>query len=385
MTEVTAALLPIWHREKPFPALLTQQLRLTAVESAKDVRHLELSLKDSGLVYRPGDTVGVWIRNDPELVYQLLRCIQLDPETRLVIDDAEHTLIYALTNVYEITQVIPGFLKSYASITENHVLTELCKNPVELRSYIEGRQILDVLQEHHDPQKQNNFTAEKFLSCLRRIHPRQYSISSSQLQHPDAVHLCVGQVLYEHDNEVRKGAGSVFLGMRIHVGDEVPVFIISNDNFRLPEDKEAPVIMIGPGTGIAPFRAFLQEREASNANGKNWLIFGNPHQATDFLYKDEIDQWHANRIINELDLAFSRDTTEKQYVQHCLLKKADLLWQWLEAGAFLYICGDARHMAVDVQEVLLKIIATQGKLEPSAAKQYLVKLRQQKRYQRDVY
>src|SRR5690606_23081629 len=229
-----------------------------------------------------------------------------------------------------------------------------------------------------------NIDAPAFLSCLRRLTPRQYSIASSQRQRMHSVELCVGQVVYEQDDALRKGAGSVYLGYRVHIGDRVPVFVVPNPNFRLPEDPDASVIMIGPGTGIAPFRAFLQERESTAARGRNWLLSGNPHRATDYLYGEELEAWKATGLLTKLDLAFSRDQAEKRYVQHCLLEQSAEVFAWLEQGASLYVCGDARRMAEDVQQALLRIIATEGGLDDAGARQYLVRLRQQKRYQRDV-
>jgi sulfite reductase (NADPH) flavoprotein alpha-component len=195
----------------------------------------------------------------------------------------------------------------------------------------------------------------------------------------------VGQVLYRQDEELRKGAGSVYLGYRVRVGEQIPVFTVPNPNFRLPADATAPVIMIGPGTGIAPFRAFLQERAASGASGPNWLLFGNPRRASDYLYESELEAWRQSGVLARLDLAFSRDQADKRYVQHCLQEQAAEVFRWLENGASLYVCGDARRMAEDVQNTLLDIVAQQGGMDASAARQYLVQLRQQKRYQRDVY
>jgi sulfite reductase (NADPH) flavoprotein alpha-component len=224
-----------------------------------------------------------------------------------------------------------------------------------------------------------------FIGCFRQMLPRQYSIASSQTQCPDSVELTVGQLVYRQDDALRKGAGSVYLGYRVAVGDTIPVFVVANPNFRLPADPTTPIIMIGPGTGIAPFRAFLQERESSTAPGRNWLLFGNPHRQMDFLYQEELERWQAGGLLNRLDLAFSRDQQDKRYVQHCLLEQGAEVFRWLEAGASVYVCGDARHMAEDVQKALLQLIAEQGKLDAPGARQYLVGLRQNKRYLRDVY
>jgi sulfite reductase (NADPH) flavoprotein alpha-component len=249
-----------------------------------------------------------------------------------------------------------------------------------LRAYLDHRQILDVLRQY--PAR---ISAEQLLGCLRHMTPRQYSIASSPLAMPSRIALTVNMVRYQHDLETRTGAASSFLGWHVQEGDRVPAFVVSNQNFRLPADTSLPVIMIGPGTGIAPFRAFLQHRAAQQASGGNWLFFGNPHRGTDFLYEQELNAYVANGTLQRLDLAFSRDQPQKLYVQHRMLEQAAQLFDWLERGAYLYVCGDARHMAEDVQKALLTIIEQQGQLDAVAARQYLVKMRQDKRYQRDVY
>lgn len=369
-----------WNRDQPYHATLKTQRSLTGQGSEKDVRHIEIDLGDSGIRYEPGDTLGVWIRNDPELVDELLGCLGLAATEPVDVEGKVAPLRDALAADMEITQVHPGFLKRYAEASGNAALNELCANPKTLRTYLDRRQIIDVLRQYP-----GNIDAQAFISCLRRLTPRQYSIASSQHQRPHSIELCVGQVLYEQDDALRKGAGSVYLGYRVHVGDSLPVFVVPNPNFRLPADPDAPVIMIGPGTGIAPFRAFLQERESTGARGHNWLLSGNPHRTTDYMYGEELEAWRANGLLTRLDLAFSRDQAEKRYVQHCLLDQSAEVFAWLEQGASLYVCGDARRMAEDVQQALLRIIATESGLDDAGARQYLVRLRQQKRYQRDVY
>lgn len=369
-----------WHRDHPFLATLKSQQRLTSEASTKDVRHIEIDLADSGIHYEPGDTLGVWIRNDPELVDELLDCTQLLAEDKVALDDKFVSLRTMLTEVMEITQAHPGFVKHYAQATSAAELVALCAEPRALRDYLDQRQIIDVVRQYPAA-----LDATTLVACLRHMMPRQYSIASSQRQRARSIELCVGQVVYKQEEAIRKGAGSVYLGCRIQVGERIPVFVIPNPNFRLPADPANDVIMIGPGTGIAPFRAFLQERESTQASGRNWLLFGNPNRASDYLYRGELEAWQSSGLLSRLDLAFSRDQAEKRYVQHCLLEQADELFRWLEGGASLYVCGDARHMAEDVQRTLLQVIAEQGKRDASAARQYLVAMRQQKRYLRDVY
>lgn len=371
---------PSWDRDRPYPALLLTQQRLTAATSSKDVRHLEVDLGDSGLHYQPGDTLGVWVRNDPLLVAAVLRACGLDPATAVTVDGQALTLEAALLHKFELTQAHPGFIKHYAEASGLAALAQLGADSKALRAYLDHRQILDVLRQY--PAR---ISAADLLGCLRHMTPRQYSIASSPLATPSRVALTVNMVRYQHDAETRTGAASSFLGWRVHEGDRVPAFIVTNPNFRLPNDTNVPVIMIGPGTGIAPFRAFLQHRAAQKAAGPNWLFFGNPHRATDFLYEAELEAYLADGTLQGLDLAFSRDQSAKLYVQHRMLEQAALLFDWLQRGACLYVCGDARHMAEDVQKTLLAIIEQQGKLDAAAARQYLVKMRQDKRYQRDVY
>lgn len=369
-----------WHRDHPYLATLKSQQRLTGAASTKDVRHIEIDLDNSGISYEPGDTLGVWIRNDPELVDELLDCAQLLGEDKVALDGKYFSLRTLLTEVMEITQAHPGFIKHYAEACGSAELRALCADPKALRAYLDQRQIIDVLR-----QFPATLDAATLVTCLRHMMPRQYSIASSQRQRPHSIELTVGQVVYQQDDAIRKGAGSVYLGYRVSVGDRIPVFVIPNPNFRLPADPASDVIMIGPGTGIAPFRAFLQERESTRATGRNWLLFGNPHRASDYLYREELEAWQGSGLLSRLDLAFSRDQRDKRYVQHCLLEQAAELFRWLEGGASLYVCGDARHMAEDVQRTLLQVIAEQGNKDAGAARQYLVGLRQQKRYLRDVY
>lgn len=371
---------PHWDRANPYMAVLKAQRRLTAATSDKDVRHIEIDLGTSGIEYQPGDTLGIWIKNDPELANEILALCQLDPNTQVEYEGTQASLQNLLTDKLEITQVHPGFIKYYAAAADSAKLQRLYQDSKALRSYLENRQIVDVLKQFPAA-----LTPAGFVSCFRQLTPRQYSIASSQRQHPHTVELCVNQVLYLENEATRKGAGSSFLGWRVELGQQIPVFTVSNPNFRLPEDPATPIIMIGPGTGIAPFRAFLQERAALGATGSSWLFFGNPHQELDFLYQQELQAWLHSGVLQRLELAFSRDQAEKRYVQHCLLEQGKAVFQLLEQGAFLYVCGDAKKMAEDVQKALLQLIEQEGAMDAAGARQYLVQLRQQKRYLRDVY
>lgn len=360
-----------WNREHPYPARLRSQHALTSVAAIKQVHHVEVDLGDSGLHYLPGDTLAFRIENDPALVDEILQVCGLT---------GNEELAAALRTRYEVTQAHAGFYKHYAAFCSNTSLQELVADGKRLRAYMEHRQIVDVLREFP-----TNLTAEQLLSCLRNLQDRQYSIASSQRITPDSVSLTVGLLQFSHDGLPRSGAGSGYLADRISPATTLQVYVVSNANFRLPEDPATPIIMIGPGTGIAPFRAFLQERQAVGATGRNWLLTGNRRRAEDFLYGSELEAWQRSGLLTRLDVAFSREGPGKVYVQDLLQQHAAEVFAWLQDGAFVYVCGDAKHMAEDVQKALLALVEHQGRLDAAAARQYLVALRQQKRYQRDVY
>ncbi|HWK53856.1 MAG TPA: hypothetical protein VNR18_05760 [Hyphomicrobiales bacterium] len=369
-----------WQRDNPYPARLAALTRLTSPGSIKDVRHVEIDLGDSGITYVPGDTLGLWVTNDPGLVDEVLRACGLRGDERVVLDERELPLRQALGSAMELTQVHPGFIKQYAALNAAPNLAALAGNPAELRRFLENRQIIEVLLQYPA-----QLEAQALLSCLRHMNPRQYSIASSPLCNPRQVDLTVGLVRYQSASGQRQGAGSGFIGERSAPGDTLLVYPHANPNFRLPEDPDVPIVMIGPGTGIAPFRAFLQERELTGARGRNWLYFGNPQRAHDFLYEDELRTWERRGHLQQLRLAFSRDQAAKVYVQDLLLADSGPLFALLEEGAHVYVCGDAKRMAEGVQHALLQLIATAGGMAPTAARQYLVDMRQNKRYQRDVY
>jgi sulfite reductase (NADPH) flavoprotein alpha-component len=361
-----------WSREHPYLSTLHNERVLTSASAMREVRHVELDLGDSGLHYLPGDTVAVHIRNDPALVDEILALAGLA--------DAHGVLREELLTHYEITQAHPGFFKHYGAFCPHPELQRLLADSKLLRAYMEHRQIVDVMRDFPTP-----LQPEQLASCLRHLQPRQYSIASSQQVLPTRVALTVGMLRFDSAGHSRRGAASGYLAERCQPGDQIAIHIVSNPNFRLPEDPEVPVIMIGPGTGIAPFRAFLQERQASKAKGKNWLFFGSRHREHDFLYSDELREYQRNGLLTHLDLAFSREQADKVYVQQRMLEQAEELFAWLQQGAYLYVCGDAKHMAEDVQKALLLLVEQQGKLDAAAARRYLVDLRQHKRYQRDVY
>lgn len=369
-----------YDKQNPFSAPLLAVQKITARDSVKDIQHIEISLEDSGLSYQPGDALGVWFKNDPASVEELLTLVKVDPETIIEIKSQSLTVKEALIEKLELTLSYPGFVKAYAAATELPALTKLLSEPASFRAFLAERQIIDIVREYPA-----EISAQALVDALRPLTPRLYSIASSQAEVEDEVHLTVAHIDYEYSGKRHQGGASGFLTSRLEEGQEVGVFVEHNGNFRLPANPETPIIMIGPGTGIAPFRAFMQEREATEATGLSWLFFGNPSFTQDFLYQTEWQSYIKNGVLNKISLAFSRDQAEKIYVQHRLLENGKDVFEWLESGAHLYVCGDAMRMAKDVEDALLSIIKEHGKKSDSEAKDYLVGLRKAKRYQKDVY
>ena len=369
-----------YNKANPFPATLITNQKITGRQSDKDVRHLEFDLAGSDLHYQAGDALGVWFDNDPKLVDEILLLAQIDPTTEVTIEGKTQTISTALLSHLELTQNTPAFVKGYAALAHNEQLNDLVADNQALQELVQRTPIVDVL--HKFPAK---LTAEQLVSLLRPLTPRLYSISSSPAEVGEEVHLTVGVVRFEHEGRARSGAASSFLADRVEEDGAVRVFVEHNDNFRLPNDTTKPIIMVGSGTGVAPFRAFMQQRVADEASGKNWLIFGNPHFASDFLYQTEWQQFAKEGFLHKYDFAWSRDQEKKIYVQDKIRENSAALWQWLQEGAYFYVCGDAAKMAKDVEQALLEVITKEGNLSPDEAEDYLNELREEKRYQRDVY
>ncbi|MCY9434286.1 assimilatory sulfite reductase (NADPH) flavoprotein subunit [Bacillus haynesii] len=374
----------VYSRKNPFRAEVLENLNLNGRGSNKETRHLELSLEGSGLTYEPGDALGIFPENDPELVDMLLAELKWDPNVTITVDQGENlSLKEALTSYFEITVLTKKFIQQAAELIENEKLRELAasENADQLKAYIAGRDLIDFVRDF------GPITAapQEFVSILRKMPPRLYSIASSFAANPDEVHLTIGAVRYNTHGRDRKGVCSVLCAERLQPGDTLPVFIQPNKNFKLPENPEAPIIMVGPGTGVAPFRSFMQEREETGAPGKSWMFFGDQHFVTDFLYQTEWQKWLSDGVLTKMDVAFSRDTEEKVYVQHRMLEHSKELFEWLEEGAAFYVCGDKNNMAKDVQNALLEIIEKEGGKSREEAEAYLAEMKKQKRYQRDVY
>jgi sulfite reductase (NADPH) flavoprotein alpha-component len=369
-----------YTKKSPYTATLLECQKITGRDSVKDIRHIEISLEDSGIQYRPGDALGVWFKNDESLVAELISELGLQSDVLVSWSGDEYSFNDVLVNQLELTQSYPTFVTKYAEYANNVELNALLKDKSVLREFLAQRQIIDIVR-----QFLAKITAQQFVDALRSMTPRLYSIASSQAEVEDEVHLTVALVEYDAHGHSHQGGASSFLSNRLDEGGEVNVFVETNDNFRLPDDGNTPVIMIGPGTGIAPFRAFMQQREAEESSGENWLFFGNPNYTQDFLYQTEWQRFVKDGVVNKVSLAFSRDQEQKIYVQHRMLEQGAELYQWLEQGAHLYVCGDANHMAKDVQDALVQIVIEHGAKSEEQAEQYVSDLRRAKRYQKDVY
>jgi sulfite reductase (NADPH) flavoprotein alpha-component len=343
LTEIEDEIETGYTKKNPFPAKLLANINLNARGSAKDTHHIALSLAGSGLSYEVGDALGVYVQNCPEVVDAVITSHRFDSNAEVALPDGgAATLRDALLKHYEVRHL-------------------LGKTP------------------------EAGLTHTAFIKNLRKLQPRLYSIASSLKAHPEEVQLCIAAVRYSADGVAHKGVASTFLSDRLALGETTGIYFHAANHFRLPADLTKPVIMVGPGTGIAPFRAFLEEREATKAPGKNWLFFGDQKRATDFLYHDQIIAWVQSGHLTRLDTAFSRDQEEKIYVQTRMLQAASELWQWLQEGAHFYVCGDAKRMAKDVDDALHQIIETQGGKTADEAAAYVAQMKKEKRYARDVY
>ncbi len=369
--------------KNPFPAEVLGVRGVTKPGSAKETIHVDYSLEGSGLSYVTGDALGVLPNNDPVLVDALIEALGLDAAAPVTAPDgSEVSLREALITCYDITTLKKGVLTKWNAVAGSDKLAAILADKEALKDFCWGRDLLDVAT---DPEMKASFAdAAAFVGILGKMNPRLYSIASSPDAVPGQVSLCVGAVRYKSLDRERGGVCSTYMADRIKAGDKVRVFVHTNKNFRLPEDGNTPIIMVGPGTGIAPFRAFWQQRVADNAAGPMWLFFGNPYKATDGCYEDEIAPLVASGKL-KLSVAWSRDQEYKIYVQNLMEQAADEVWAWLEQGAAVYMCGDANRMAKDVEKALLSIIAAKGGRTEEEAAAYLAEMKAAKRYQKDVY
>ncbi|AZK47442.1 assimilatory sulfite reductase (NADPH) flavoprotein subunit [Paenibacillus lentus] len=374
-----------FSRSNPFNAEVLENLNLNGRGAQRETRHIELSLEGSNLNYEPGDSLGIYPENHPLLVDDLIAAMGWNGEEIVTVNKngEQRSLRDALLRYYEITVLTKPLLEQAAQLSPSQELKQLLEKgrEQELRTYLAERDLLDLVTDYSFA----GVSAREFISILRKIPARLYSIASSPKAYPEEVHLTVRSVRYEAHGRKRYGVCSVQLAERVEPGDTLPVFVQHNPSFKLPENPDTPIIMIGPGTGVAPFRAFLGEREETGATGKNWLFYGDQHFATDFLYQVEWQRWLKDGVLSRMDVAFSRDTDKKVYVQHRMLEKSREVYEWLQEGAVVYVCGDEKKMAHDVHAALAAILEQEGGLSPEQAAEYLTRMQQEKRYQRDVY
>ncbi|WP_199093089.1 assimilatory sulfite reductase (NADPH) flavoprotein subunit [Sporosarcina sp. P1] len=383
--EVEASSSTQYSRTNPFKAEVLENINLNGRGSNKETRHIEISLEGSGLTYKPGDSVGIFPTNNSDLVDKIIRLGNWNAEETVEINSQgeRRALRIALLNHLEITVVTKPLLEKLSTYSKSEELKRIVnkENADELRAYVDGRDVYDALTDFGPVEA----SEQQLVGILRKLPARLYSIASSLEANPEEVHLTIGVVRYEAHGRDRQGVCSIQCAENLEPGDTLPIYIHKNDNFRLPANLETPIIMIGPGTGIAPFRSFIEERSETGAEGKSWLFFGDQHYVTDFYYQTEWQNYVKDGMLTRLDVAFSRDTDEKVYVQHRMKQASRELYQWIEEGAVIYVCGDEQNMAKDVHATLLEILQQEGDKSLEEAEQFITQLVQEKRYQRDVY
>jgi sulfite reductase (NADPH) flavoprotein alpha-component len=370
----------LYSRRNPFHATVIDKAKITGRGSDKEVYHVELSLDGSGIAYEPGDSVGILANNPPELVEAILKHSGFEGTELVTIKEGIFSLKEALSEHLEITVLNRDVIQKYQEKAGNSELQKIMEDEKLLDQFLYGHDVLDLLEEFQFP-----LSAQDLADVLRAFPARLYSISSSQAAVGDEVHITVATVRYSNKGRRRGGACSTYLTDRIEVDSQVSVFIEKNPAFKLPENEETPIILIGAGTGVAPYRSFLQHREANNLKGKTWLFFGERRFHSDFLYQVEWQKLLKEGYLEKIDVAFSRDQEEKIYVQNRLVEKQEEVFEWLKNGANIYLCGDMKQMARDVQKTLLQIFETQGGMSEEKALEYLKTLKKEKRFQSDVY
>ncbi|MBD2822712.1 NADPH-dependent assimilatory sulfite reductase flavoprotein subunit [Xenorhabdus sp. 42] len=380
MQTESASTIHEYTKENPLTAPLSVNQKITGCGSDKDVRHIEIDLGDSDLRYQPGDALGVWFDNDPALVDELMELLWLEGAEPVTVNGQSLSLREALTHHLELTQNTSVIVEKYATLAKEERLLVLGADKQALQQYAQTTPIVDMVREFASHPE-----AQQFVDLLRPLTPRLYSIASAQSDVGNEAHITVGVVRYDIDGRARTGGASGYLADRLQEDDNIRIFVEQNNNFRLPANPQTAIIMIGPGTGIAPFRAFLQQRDSQGAEGKNWLFFGNPHFVEDFLYQVEFQRYVKEGLLTRIDLAWSRDQQNKVYVQDKLREQGAEIWRWIQDGAHLYVCGDANRMAKDVEQTLLNIISQHGSMDAEQADEFLSELRLERRYQRDVY
>lgn len=372
-----------YSKANPYQAEVLENINLNGRGSNKETRHIEFLLDNFGEEYEVGDCLVVLPQNDPALVELLMSTLGWDPGDQIQISEDGDTISLeeALTSYFEITKLTRPLLQNAAAYFDNEALEDKVQDSEWIQNYIEGRDFIDLLNDFPPEELE----PEDLYQILRKLPPREYSISSSYQSLPDEVHITVGAVRYNTHGRDRSGVCSVQFAERIQPGDTVPIYLKRNPNFKFPKDGDTPVIMIGPGTGIAPFRAHMQEREEYGYKGNTWLFFGDQHFTTDFLYQTEWQEWLKDGVLEKMNVAFSRDTDQKVYVQHRIAEHSKEFNEWLEKGASIYICGDEKNMAKDVHQAIRNVLVKEQNLTEEDAESYLKQMKKDKRYQRDVY
>lgn len=369
-----------YNIKSPYKAEVLAKRNLNGKGSNKETIHIELSINDPELTYEPGDALSVICPNRKELVLEILKKVNISPDSVIKKEDGEQNIVDVLINEYEITTLTQEVLDKYDRYLFSDGLNKIMAEDNYLAYYLYGRDLLDLLTEFPC-----TLTTDQFLSILRKMQPRQYSISSSYNTNPNEVHLTIGAVRFERNSRLYNGKASTYIADHLNINEPLLIFINSNNSFRLPNEANVPIIMVGPGTGIAPFRSFLQERNLTEKPGKSWLFFGDQHANTDYLYQEEIQRFRDSGALTDVDVAFSRDQDNKVYVQHKMEEKSGELFQWLQDGAYFYLCGDKDKMAKDVKNTLLNIVKAEGKMDEAGAKEYIKNLRKAGKFQEDIY
>ena len=368
-----------YNKDKPYSATLEYNQKITTDAAIADIRHLVLSIDPEQIQYQAGDTLGIWFRNSPQLVSEILSATNLSAQQLVQINKNEIELEKALIEKLELTQLHPMLVKKWSELSSDEKLKAIANNDGQLRSYIYGRQVLDLVREYPVA-----LDANSFIQVLQPLKPRLYSIASSQSVYEDEIHLTIGVVRYHTHGRKKLGGSSGYVAERLDEQDQVDIYVVENTAFRLPENGDAPIIMIGAGTGIAPYRGFLQQREANKDTGENWLIFGNRNFQQDFIYQAEWVNYRNNGLLNRIDLAFSRDQSEPLYVQHRIKENAAEIFQWLQQGAHIYVCGSTQ-LGNATHQALLDLIIEQARTTAEQANTFIDNLRHDGRYHRDIY
>ena len=381
VAEPTVRAKQVWNRKNPYSARVNVNRLLSGPSSSKEIRHYEFDLGESGLDYEAGDALGVVPLNDPKLVEALIDRFDVTADSEVA--GLDRPIGDALLNMFEISTPSRELVAEIGKRAGHDELSHILANGdrEQLAAFLWSKDILDLINLGGKPL----FDVAEFVTFLKPLQHRAYSISSSPLVAENSVHLTIASVRYRAEGRERGGVCSTYLADRVEAGQNSGIFVSPNKGFRVPQDNDAPVIMVGPGTGIAPFRAFLQERQARGAKGKNWLFFGDQHRQSDFIYEDELGDMSRDGVLTRLDLAFSRDQAEKIYVQTRMQQNGKALYQWLEEGGYFYVCGDATRMAKDVDDALYRIIIDEAGISAEAASDYVNRLKREKRYLRDVY